>query len=319
MNDALAGMPPGLVDRLGTLLGDDGLEAWRQSLERPPAAVFRVNTLRAEPGAVIEELRSLGLDPRGLGWRPEVFVVADAERSRLTHSAAATAGRIFLQNPSSMLAVCLLDPRPGEEVLDLAAAPGGKTTYMAALMNNRGRIAAVESSKPRYFRLRDTCRRLGVDCVHCYRRDGRAVGRLVPERFSRVLLDAPCSGESLLQPGQSALREWGPKRSARLARLQRRLLESALASLKPGGTLVYATCTFAPEENEAVVDALLRRHPDSVGIDPLTPLPAASLPGVTRWRDRRFDSRLAGTRRILPQWPWAGFYLARLKKRDCKP
>lgn len=314
MQDMPAVMPSDFVTRLSVLLGDAGFDAWKASLERAPATVFRVNPLRAEAQAVVTELRALGVRPEPIAGYPDALIVDDDARAPLTRSAAARDGRIFLQNPSSMLAPLVLGPCPGEEVLDLAAAPGGKTTLMAAMMNDRGRIAAVEPSRARFFRLRDTCRRLGADCVQLYRRDGRGVGRLVPERFDRVLLDAPCSGESLLRPGQAALGEWGAKRRARLSRLQKRLLASALASLKPGGTLVYATCTFAPEENEAVINDLLRRNLGEVVLDPIGALPAPSLPGVGEWGGRRYDATLAGTRRILPQWPWAGFYLARLRK-----
>lgn len=306
-------LPAALGERLRTLLGPRGLQEWLARMAAPPATVFRVNTLLAAPAAVLAELRAAGLDPEPLAFRSDCFGVPPAQRRALTETPAAAGGRLYIQNPSSVLAAALLGAQPGEEVLDLAAAPGGKTLVLAAAMGGVGRLAAVERSRPRFFRLKRNLAAQGAGWVHTYLKDGAAVGRLTPERFDRVLLDAPCSAEARIRPDDPAtFADWGPRRHRRLARLQGRLLASGLAALKPGGRLLYATCTFAPEENEAVLDTALAGG--GLRVVPLPTLPCAALPGRTQWQGRHYHPMLRHAARILPRGPWEGFFLALLEK-----
>ncbi len=233
--------------------------------------------------------------------------------SGLTQTEAATTGRIYIQNASSFLAVKVLDPQPDEEILDLAAAPGGKTIAIAAAMTNTGRLAAVEPVKQRFFRLKANLERCGVTNVQLYQRDGRGVGRAVPDRFDRVLLDAPCSSESHMRWNDpSSYRHWSLRKVKECQRKQKGLIRSAYQALKPGGVLVYCTCSFAPEENEAVVDYLLKRSSARV-----TAIPAVVndwLAGLTEWQGRKFHPSIGESRRILPRDVWDGFYLCRIEK-----
>lgn len=308
-------LPAGLGGRLHALLGPAGLAGWLAQVAAPPVTAFRVNTLRATPDAVLAELEAEALTPTALGFRGDCFTVPAGQRRALTEMPAAAAGRLYIQNPSSVLAAGLLGACPGEEVLDLAAAPGGKTLVLAAAMGGVGRLAAVERSRPRFFRLKRNLAAQGAAWVKTYLKDGTEVGRLTPARFERVLVDAPCSAEARIRPDDPAsYADWGPRRHRRLARLQGRLLASGLAALKPGGRLLYATCTFAPEENEAVVDTAVTSAQGAVRIVPLGELPCGSLPGCTEWDGRRFDPQLQGTARIVPQGPWEGFFVALLEK-----
>ena len=166
----------------------------------------------------------------------------------ITQHPAASDGQIYIQNPSSYFAVATLAPNPEEEVLDLAAAPGGKTLAMAVRMQNTGRIAAVEPIRGRFHRMQANLRRCGVNNVQYYQRDGRSVGRAVPERFDRVLLDAPCSSESRMRwQDQQSFGHWS------LRKVRRRSVSKEPAAFayaaQPGGEYVLHPC-FAPEENE---------------------------------------------------------------------
>jgi len=290
------------------------MEGWRSS-GRPAVIGARLNTLRDSREAILSALRQAGLAPEPVVWCEAAVTVPAAQRRALTESPLVDDGRVYPQNLASMLPPLLLGAAPGMEVLDLAAAPGSKTLQLAAAMDNRGRLAAVERSKPRFHKLRANCRRAGAECVRFYLRDGTAVGGATGERFDRVLVDAPCSAEariSVQDPGSAM--DWGERKIRRLAGLQRRLLESGFQALRPGGLLVYSTCTFAPEENEAVVDALLRRAGGRAALLPIE-LPLDNLqPGLREWAGTPFAAELALTRRVLPNAAMEGFYLALLRK-----
>ncbi len=233
--------------------------------------------------------------------------------SEFTSSDAATNGRVYIQNPSSLLAVRVLNPQPGEEVLDLAAAPGGKTIAMAVAMHNAGRIAAVEPVKGRFHRLRANVERCGVNIVDFYQRDGRGVGRAVPGRFDRVLLDAPCSSQARMRwDDPSSYRHWTRRKVREASRKQKSLAMSGYAALKPGGCMLYSTCSFAPEENELVVEHLLKRT--DARLVETGELPCNTIPGLTRWGSRTLREELALSARIVPDEVWDGFYLAKIEK-----
>ena len=239
-----------------------------------------------------------------------------AQRRALVDSGAAREGRVYLQNPSSMVPVLLLDPRPGEEVLDLAAAPGGKTVQIAGRMDNRGRIAAVESVKARFHRLRRNLERCGVTIARTYLADGGGVGRKVPERFDRVLLDAPCTSEGRFRAGDPAsYRYWGPKKIRDMARKQKNLAISAVRSLKAGGVLVYCTCTLGPEENEAIVDGLLERFGEALEVEALDLPEPFTAPILQEWEGRSFHPAVGRCARLAPDETREGFFVARLRKR----
>jgi 16S rRNA (cytosine1407-C5)-methyltransferase len=310
------GLPARFTERLKAILPPERLAGVLASFQGPRAAGFRINALRAEPEAVLAELRDLGLTPAPLPWFPLGFTVPAEQREALVTSAAWEAGRIYIQNPSSMVPPLVLDPRPGEQVLDLAAAPGGKTLQLAARMQNRGRIAAVEAVKGRFHKLRANLARHGAEMVVPYQADGTRLWRKVEGRFDRVLLDAPCSSESRFRSDQpQTYAYWSEKKVREMARRQKQLLYSAIRCLKPGGTLVYSTCAFAPEENEQVVARQLENFPGELSVAPVeAPFPNAQ-PGLTRWAGRDLPPELAGALRILPEAAMAGFFVCKLRRR----
>lgn len=302
-------MPPQLQAfslRLEELLGERVSREVMATMRAPKRKGYWVNPLRG--GQALDACEPL---PGIKGF----WILPKGAEDRLSSAAEASAGQIYPLNPASMLAVLALAPQPDEELLDLAAAPGGKTLLMAAAMGNSGRIAAVEPVKPRFHRLRANLQRCGVANVAYYLADGRGVGAKVPERFDGVLLDAPCSSEARIRLTEpTTFSHWKPRKIKEAARKQRALLRSAFAALKPGGRLVYSTCAFAPEENEASIDYLLSREPaaELVRLD----LPAAPLTaGICQWRQRQFAAPLSRCVRVLPDDLWDGFFLAKVSKR----
>ncbi len=313
----LEALPAEFVSRVERLLPFSRLDGWRRSLGAPPAAAFRVNSLKASEEEAVAELGREGIACQPLDWPLGAWVAPAAQRPALVDSAAALEGRVYVQNPSSMVPVLLLDPRPGEEVLDLAAAPGGKTVQLAATMANRGRIAAVESVKGRFHRLRRNLERCGVTIAETYLADGGGVGRKVPERFDRVLLDAPCTSEGRFRAGDPAsFRYWGPKKIRDMARKQKQLAISAVGALKPGGVLVYCTCTLAPEENEAVVDGLLERFGEVLEVEALDLPEPFTAPSLREWEGRRSHPAVERCARLAPDETREAFFVARLRKRE---
>ena len=308
-------LPDLFVKRLQEILPQQRLHDCLQSFTHPRATSFRVNTLKAADPEVISGLRADGFLLSRVDWRSGTYCVPPEQRRALTDTRFFNEGMIYIQDLSSVLAPMVLDPQPGERILDLAAAPGGKTLQMAAMMENLGELSAVESVKSRYFRLKANLERGGATMVRTYLKDGRAVGAQVPARFDRVLLDAPCSSEARFNLNDpKSWTHWSLKKVQESARKQKRLLDSAIRSLKPGGTLVYCTCSFSPEENEQVVDSQIRRHGDAVAVLPIA-LPLSNLqPGLLKWGKRAYAEQLRHAVRVLPDAAMRGFFLCRIMR-----
>lgn len=311
------GLPDSFIRRLRALCPQHRFNEVLDSFGIDKQTGFRINSLR-EDESTLRALRAGGVDCEPVLWAHERGVLAyqcsPAQREKLTHSPAAAQGEVYVQGLSSMLAPVVLAPEDEHWVLDLAAAPGGKTILMAEMMNNRGRISAVEPVKARFFRLRANLERMGIRNTRLYMKDGRAVGRLKPDSFDRIMLDAPCSSESRFSAvDERSWSHWSPRKVAECARKQRRLILSGFDALKPGGVMLYCTCAFSPEENEAVVSHLLRRRPSASLAPCKLPIAHASA-GVTHWQGKSFHPDVVNTRRVWPNAQMDGFYLALITK-----
>jgi 16S rRNA (cytosine967-C5)-methyltransferase len=229
----------------------------------PPKTFARVNMLRADPGKLLGQWRDEGVEYnffRG-DWTGENLVFELKTHPTLDSLPSFRQGLFYVQDPGTLLAVYELNPQPGETILDLCCAPGGKTTYIAQLMQNRGRIVAQDRYFDRLEIVKANCARLGVAIVET----SRGEGVVFPElnvHFDRILVDAPCSNTGVM-PRRVELR-WRirPEEIERLRAVQLELLERAAGILKPGGILVYSTCSLEPEENAEVVNEFLSRHPE---------------------------------------------------------
>jgi len=241
-------------------LGADRARALLAAVNDPAEAAIRVNTLRADPAAIAERLPA---HPAGQDL-PEGLILESAYD--VHGSELFKAGLVMPQSRGSMLVARELDPRPGERVLDLCAAPGAKTTHLAALMAGQGSIVAVERNPKRAEALRRTCGQMGADSVTVVAADAR---RPPEGPFDRVLIDPPCSGLGTLQSRPDIRWQASPESIAELQRLQRELLAAGRSVLRPGGRLVYSVCTISREESEEVVGEAQCRQlmPDRDGTD----------------------------------------------------
>ncbi len=239
-----------------------GLERTRELLAHnntPPPTFARVNTLRTEAGKLLEQWRAENVEYDFVtrDWISANLVFELKAHPPLTTLESFRKGWFYIQDPSTLLAVRELDPQPGESVLDLCAAPGGKTTLIAQLMNNQGRVVAHDISPERLKLVQENCQRLGVTNVEITAIPGSA--RPV---FDRVLVDAPCSNTGVLRRRVDLRWRLQPGEITRLQAMQLELLQDAAARLKPGGTLVYSTCSLEPEENAELVKQFLAANPD---------------------------------------------------------
>ena len=246
-------LPEAFCEKMEALLGDE-YPAFLAALDRPRAVGLRLNPLKTKNPPPL---------PFGLvqvPWEPTGFCY-DAETRPGLHPYH-DAGLYYLQEPSAMAPAALLEPRPGERILDLCAAPGGKTTQIAGRMQNRGLLVCNEIHPKRAAVLSGNVERLGIANALVLNEHPARLAERFPAFFDRVLVDAPCSGEGMFRKHDAAWADWSPETVAMCARRQAEILDSAAAMLRPGGRLVYSTCTFSPEENEGTVSAFLRRHPD---------------------------------------------------------
>jgi 16S rRNA (cytosine1407-C5)-methyltransferase len=308
-------LPQRFVERLQQILPRRHYARVLASFAAPSRCTFRVNTLTTTVVDCITELRGLGLEPQPWAFASNAFSVPQEQRRTLAYADAHERGDLYMQNFSSLVPPLLLQVAPGQEVLDLAAAPGGKTLHLAAIMGNHGRLAAVELVKARFHRLRRNVEQGGASIVHLYCKDGSRVGRQVPARFDRVLLDAPCSSESrfsLQQPRTWAY--WSENKIAQMQRKQKQLLYSAVLAAKPGGLIAYSTCSFAPEENELVIAHVLKKFGEQLAVEAIELPFDNTLPGLDHWRDRALNPQLHGAVRILPTETMSGFFVCLLRK-----
>lgn len=310
-------LPAEFISRLRELVRPADWDSVVQSFSVPRLPAFRVNTLRAKAADVLAELATEDVHAQPVSWSDTAFTVSAHLRDRLTRSGPASRGELYVQSLSSQLAAPLLQPVPGEQILDLAAAPGGKTAHLAALMQNQGWLSAVEPIRDRFFRLQANLQRLGVTIAHYYLTDGRTVARKTGPRFDRVLLDAPCSAESrFLLARSESFQYWSPRKVRESARKQAGLIRSAWGALRPGGRLLYCTCTFAPEENEAIIGGLLAEQGNAVRVLELPDWLPPGQPGLRTFAGQEFPAACALTRRILPSSTHDAFYFALLEKMD---
>ena len=308
-------LPAPFKERLAEILPPERFEDCWQSFAQRKRTAFRVNGLLADSSFVAAELKRRQLDLRPITWLAGGYSIPFEQREVLTNGDLVASRQIYIQNPSSAFAVKVLDPQPGEMILDLAAAPGGKTILIAEWMKNEGQISAVESVRNRFFRLKDNLDQHGVKIAKCYLADGRSIGRKTPERFDRVLLDAPCSGESRIHATDpKSWRFWSEKKIKEAARKQKGLIRSALACLKPGGRLVYCTCSFAPEENEAIVGRLLREFECRIEIESIDPPIENIQAGLSHFRKHEYQTEVSNAVRVLPDNLYDGFFVCRFRK-----
>jgi 16S rRNA (cytosine967-C5)-methyltransferase len=248
--------PQFLIDRWRKNFGDEETEQLCEWNNHPALIYARINRLKISDADFVAEVGSA----RCADQTPERDVPANFLRLTSVPATSLAAGHCYIQDPSTAAACSLLDPQPGERVLDACAAPGGKTGYLAELMKNDGAIVACDRDERRVEILRDNLERLGVTIARCVHHDwtgGKPFENAAS--FDRILVDAPCSNTGVMRRRVDVRWRLSPDDFSRMPTLQARIVRAVVPLLKPGGSLVYSTCSLEPEENEQVVAGILRK------------------------------------------------------------
>ncbi len=251
--------PKWLVKRLLALLGREGAEAFLINSNSQPPAAAQVNTCRCSPEEAARALEAEGIRAERHSWLPDCLLLqgtGDLERLQ-----AFREGMIYIQDPAARLAVLAAELRPESRVLDVCAAPGGKSFAAAIAMGDKGEIVSCDLHENKLKRIREGAARLGLSSIRAEAADGRVFREEWADAFDLVLVDAPCSGLGILRKKPDIRRKRADDLFA-LPVVQNAILENAARYVRPGGTLLYSTCTILPEENEEVADAFLGTHPE---------------------------------------------------------
>ncbi|SKA83733.1 16S rRNA (cytosine1407-C5)-methyltransferase/ribosomal RNA methyltransferase Nop2 [Caloramator quimbayensis] len=263
---------------------------------------LRVNTLKYDRQSLMNDFRRLNIKFDRVMWYEDAFIIKNMHEKEISQLDIYKNGYIYLQSLSSMIPPILLNPKKGEKILDMAASPGSKTTQIAALMENQGKIIANEVDKIRAERLKYNLSLQGVKIADVRLGRGEKIKEEYKEEFDRVLLDTPCSGEGRFIFNEPiTYKSWSLKEVNRLSNLQKKLIESGFKVLKKGGTLVYSTCTLNLEENENIVEyacSNLGLKIDKIEID---------------FKINNINNN-GGMLKILPSKDMEGFFLCKLKK-----
>ena len=304
-------LPDAFVMRMRQLLGSE-CDAFFASYEKERALGLRVNTMKV-PAEVFARENQETFSLRPVSWCREGFYYE--QESRPGRHPYHEAGVYYIQEPSAMAVVSLLDPKPGERVLDLCAAPGGKTTHIASRLNGKGLLVSNEIHPARAKILSQNVERMGIGNAIVTNEDSGSLAEFFPEFFDCMVVDAPCSGEGMFRKDEQARHEWSEANVRLCAERQQEILDNAAKMLKPGGRMVYSTCTFAPEEDEDGIAAFLERHPEfSVVCLEKDEVPEGLSSGHPEW-SRGHNPELQNTFRIWPhKSEGEGHYLALLRK-----
>jgi len=294
--------PDWLVKQWISQLGEDETELLAEASSLQPPLTLRANTLLISRDDLLQRLLDNSIAATPCHFSPHGIQIEG--RHHIPGLPGFRDGLFAVQDEASQLAGLMLDPQPGERILDTCAAPGGKATHMAQLMNNRGQIVAMDVSKRKLPLILDSAQRLGISIISTRAADLLRSDLLPENAFDRILLDAPCSGLGVIRRNPEAKWRLVPADIARLAETQKRLIDNAVKMLKPGGVLLYSTCSTTCEENESVVNDFLSRHCDCM---------LENLNGIFPAYEELFTSE-----GMFRSWPHRhgmdGFFAARLRK-----
>lgn len=300
--------PKQFLKRMECLLGSE-FQAFADSYQQERTYAFRINTLKA---AVSDFLERSPFHTEPVPWMENGFYYLPQEKPG--KHPYFEAGVYYIQEPSAMSVAGFLAPQPGEKILDLCAAPGGKSTHIAAMMDNTGLLISNEIHPSRAKILSQNIERLGVTNTIVTNETPDRLAMRFPCFFDRILVDAPCSGEGMFRKDPKACEEWSPQNVEMCACRQLDILLEAEKMLRPGGRLVYSTCTFSPDENEGTVSRLLQKCP-WLSIEPTVRYPKFSC-GREEWT----TSSAAGIENTVRIWPHKvkgeGHFIAVILKND---
>ena len=295
-------MPEFLIKLLENQYGKELTEKIVKSYSKK-RVTFRVNTIKSDVEEIENTLKQYNIDYEKVDWNEEAFVINNANENDIRKLEIYEDGKIYLQNLSSMIPPIVLDPQEGEDILDMASAPGGKTTQMAAISKNKAHITACEMNNIRAEKLKYNIEKQGATCVYIMKKDSRQIDNFFS--FDRILLDAPCSGSGTLNIEDKNLEKYFTEKLIdKTVKLQYELLKKAVKILKKGHEMVYSTCSILSKENENIIARIIKEENIEIipinfkGLESLELLPVS----------------INGTICICPNELYEGFFIAKIKK-----
>lgn len=295
-------IPEFLIERLEEQYGKEIAKEILEGYLAKRKATFRVNTLKGSKEVVEQELKNAGIETRKVAWSNNAYIVENATEKELQNLEIYKNGEIYLQSLSSMLPPIILNPQEKTDILDMAAAPGGKTTQMAALTNNKAHITACEMNKIRAEKLKYNIQKQGASSVYVMETDSRRISDFF--LFDQILLDSPCSGSGTLNAEDNNIEKYFTKKLIdKCTKTQFELLKKAIKVLKPGKEMVYSTCSILSCENEEIVNRILNNGCEIVpiefeGMEEIPQLP----------------SKIKGTICVKPNELYEGFFVSKIRK-----
>ncbi len=323
LNDCLLKLPKKFLEQVEEVVPEGLKEEVYEGLQSRRPTTFRTNTLKVSTGELEKKLTEENIEFEKVPWFKDGFILISPTKKELIETDIYKEGFIYIQSLSSMIPPLILDPQKDEMILDLCAAPGSKTTQMAMMMENTGKIVANDRSKVRLFKLDYNLKMQGVKNVFKEYSDGKEFWKKYPEQFDRVSVDVPCSLEGRFNCSDpKTYKDWAPGKVKVLASLQKFLLRAAISACKVGGTVVYSTCTISVEENEEVIDWLLKKEKNTIEIEQIKMDGLNGISGFTEFgnkrslmlRDKKFNPEIAKSMRIFPSKSMEGFFVCKIKK-----
>lgn len=296
-------IPIFLLDKLEKQYGKEILKNIMDGYEQERKVSLRVNTLKANTQQIYQKLIEVKMKVKSVPWSREAFIIENAREKEIQALEMYEKGEIYLQSLSSMLPPIVLNPQPEMDILDMAAAPGGKTTQMAAISQNKAHITACEMQAIRAERLKYNLEKQGASCVYVMVTDARRLNSYFS--FDQILLDAPCSGSGTLKAQDPSISKYFTEKLIEKSKAsQKALLKKAIEVLKKGKEMVYSTCSILQSENEDILREMLTKG--NIEIVPITLEGIEQIPTL--------PSKIKGTITICPNAYYEGFFLAKLRK-----
>lgn len=302
------------LERIATIFSCSKEEALRLTSQALLSSV-RINTLSdLSRDEIIARLEDFGCELEAIPWCADAFHLLSDNKRELAASELFQDGHVYIMNAASLIPVLALDPQPFDAILDVCAAPGGKSAYIAAATDNKADLHLNDAMVPRIRKLEEVLEAFRVEAKAITTFQGQFIDRELAQDFDRILLDAQCSGEGMLDLSHpNAMRYWSLPKIEKNAFLQQKMLRAAFDRLKPGGVMVYSTCTFAPEENEAPVSRLLKIR-ENASLEPIALDIPEAMPGLRSWQGQAFHSDIEKAMRIRPSGWLEGFFACKIRK-----
>ena len=303
-------LPKEFVDNLYTMFSPGVVDNIFRGIAEKRFTTLRVNTLKYNIQDLMKYFKEINIKFERVLWYKDALIIKNATEKDIQKLEIYQKGYIYIQSLSSMVPPLVLAPQEGENVLDLTAAPGSKTTQIASLMNGKGFVLANELDKLRCEKLKYNINSQGANIVKVINGRGEKIGEQYSEKFDKVLLDTPCSGEGRFTIyNVQSYKTWSPKTVNELNKMQKKLFKSAYNALKPKGTLVYSTCTLNKEENEHILDWALNNF--NLKLVPLDVNIREAIPAFNNELNKSINNAI----RILPSKDMEGFFVAKFIKK----